>query len=718
MTHIRWIQSAALALTLTLSITSLVPALAVSGASAPIRAAVGKVNITASSYMELKQINLLPDQIGKLAAFTITIHNQGSSELLFIDYWVRLKSTSGNKFSTRLLPADKDKNQVTPGSSMDITFYAKVNDTTALQDLIVQFIKWDFNQPGFESVIGEVAVPSTYTNVTPADEAYLMRIGGTDVAASIKKLVSNKNEKYYVPTVYLTLENVGSNSVTMPAYLFSILTSEGLLYPLEAKGVKDLIINPKESKEIQLSGTIPVSVSADNWQLMITENLTDLKLKLPIASFALPKVSLQEEGSIGKEYTFTSKSGVYTAKMNGLYRLPWEDQDILTADLTLLNKGTDSLPIPDLTGYFMLDNAVKVEAKLVKTAKVIALGTNSNVSFQIAGKIPYTYEFSQVKLVLQEKETAGSTTGGSTGGSTGTVTDVLEFTGQSELQAIPLQKQTESYTLTDIGRQSKFTVRSTASYSGKTGKLFTVQLEAANLEKRFSTIAKLVAHFRAENGTIFPAAIAEVKNKVSPSGKAILNVSATLPLSYSTSNMQLLIGEAVTDGMLTEGDKAVADSYVKPAAFVLPEEDKTVKDKLKDVQLFPYTISMNKIGTTIENSKVTLIFDYEITKDALTETNLEGRKLIISLDDSKGIKSFERAFDLKSLEPAASDATTDLTNTLQLGKHEKFKISVTDADLIYKLEFLKKYNVSVYEEFQGQRKLLASQANDWFTISD
>jgi hypothetical protein len=717
MTHIRWIQSAALALTLTLGITSLVPALAVFGASAPIRAAVGKVNITASSYMELKQINLLPDQSGKLAAFTITIHNQGSSELLFIDYWVRLKSTSGNKFSTRLLPADKDKNQVTPGSSMDITFYAKVNDTTALQDLIVQFIKWDFNQPGFESVIGEVAVPSTYTNVTPADEAYLMRIGGTDVAASIKKLVSNKNEKYYVPTVYLTLENAGSNSVTMPAYLFSILTSEGLLYPLEAKGVKDLIINPKESKEIQLSGTIPVSVSADNWQLMITENLTDLKLKLPIASFALPKVSLQEEGSIGKEYTFTSKSGVYTAKMNGLYRLPWEDQDILTADLTLLNKGTDSLPIPDLTGYFLLDNGVKVDAKLVKTAKVIAIGTSSNISFQFAGKIPYTYSFSQIKLVLQDKESAGGTSGVATGGSTGTVTDVLEFTGQSELQAIPLQKQTESYTLTDIGRQSKFTVRSTATYSSKTGKLFTAQLEAANLEKRFSNIAKLVAHFRAEDGTVFPAVLAELKNKVSPSGKALLNVSATLPLTYSTSNMQLLIGEAVTDGMLTEGDK-VADSYVKPVAFVLPEENNTVKDKLKDVQLFPYTISMNKIGTTIQNREVSLIFDYEITKDALTETNLEGRKLVISLDDSKGVKSFEKAFDLKILEPVSSEAATDLTNTLQLGKHEKFKISVIDADLINKLEFLKKYNVNVYEEFKGQRKLLASQANDWFMFTD
>jgi hypothetical protein len=713
----RYARLATAALVVTLTLGSMVPVFADGGGSTAVSSAIGTINITGSSYFELKQASVLPDQNGKLATFTVTVHNDGSSELMFIDYWVRLKSKSGNQFTARLLPQDKDKNRVAPGSSTDITFYANVNDSTNLQDLVVQFIKWDFSQPNFERVLGEISIPDSYTNVTPTDGSRVISVGGTDVLTSVKKLVSNKNEKYFVPTVYLHLENAGSHSVTLPTYQYAIQTSEGYLYPLEAKGVKDLVINPKESKDVQLTGTIPISVSPEGWKLVITQNMTDIKINLPIGSYQLPATTQQEGGSIGKEYSFTSKLGVYTAKMNGLYRLPWEDQDILTADLTLMNKGSDSLPIPDLTGYFLLDDAVKIDAKLVQTAKVIALGASSNVSFQIAGKIPYTYEFSQVKLVLQEKESADGTTGGSTGGSTGTVTDVLEFTGQSELQAIPLQKQSESYTLTDIGRQSKFSVRSTATYSGKTGKLFTAQLEAANLEKRFTNITKLVAHFRAEDGTVFPAAIAEVKSKVSPSGKALLNVSATLPLSYSTSNMQLLIGEAVTAGILAEGDK-VADSYVKPVAFVLPEEDKKVKDKLKDVELFPYTISMNKIGTTIENSTVSLIFDYEITKDALTETNLEGRKLIISLDDSKGVKSFEKAFDLKNLEPAASDAATDLTKTLQLGKHEKFKISVSDADLIYKLEFLKKYNVSIYEEFQGQRKLLASQSNDWFITSD
>ncbi|MGO4275015.1 hypothetical protein AB4Z22_35160, partial [Paenibacillus sp. TAF58] len=169
---------------------------------AAITAILGKVSITGNSYFELKQIHVLPDQSGKLATFTITIYNEGSSELQFIDYWVRLKSKSGNQFSARLLPADKDKNRVAPGSTTDLTFYATVNTSTNLQDLVVQFIKWDFSQSNFERVLGEVAVPDTYTDVTPSDGAAAISVNGTTVNASIKKFVSNKNEKYHVPTVY------------------------------------------------------------------------------------------------------------------------------------------------------------------------------------------------------------------------------------------------------------------------------------------------------------------------------------------------------------------------------------------------------------------------------------------------------------------------------------------------------------------------------------
>ncbi|MFC5450138.1 DUF4352 domain-containing protein [Paenibacillus aestuarii] len=716
---LRYRRLAVIAISATLALGAVSPAWA-DGSPSVAASSLGTVAIASSSYFELKQIHVLPDQSGKLATFTVTIHNDGVSELQFIDYWVRLKNKSGNQFSAHLLPADKEKNRVAPGSTLDLTFYATVNSSTNLQDLVVQFIKWDFSQANFESVLGEVAVPDNFTDVTPVDGAASLTVNGIDLKASIKKFIKNKNEKYYVPTVYLTLENVGSHTVTLPSYLFSIRTPEGLMYPLEAKGVKDLKINPKESKEIQLSGSIPVAVQADNWQLVVAEPITDLKLNVAVAALQLPAVSQGDAGSIGKEYSFTNEDGVYTMQLNGLHRLPWEDQDILTADLTLSNKGADSLPLPNLTGYFLLDDAVKIDAKLVQTSKVIGLSAGDAMNLQLAGKVPYTYAFSQIKLVLQEKEGDPSASGttGDAGGGSGTGADVLEFSTQNELQAIPYVSMGQSYTSEEIGRKAKYIVRNVSTYEDKTNTMFSAMVEVTNLEKRFTNVSKLVANFRSPDGTVFPASIAEVTNKISPSGKALLNVWAVVPKGFTTDQLSLLLGEAVTDGKLSEGDKAVPDAYVNPVAFWLPEEKRDIKPQLTDVELFPYKLNIHKIGTAIENSTFTLKFDYELTKEKLTEINTEGHNLLLVFEDGGGEKRFERKFEFKDFDVINGDSTADEDTKIRLGEREDFKISIADAGLIFKTQFLKQYTLSVYDEFQGQRKLLASQKADWFITTD
>lgn len=714
-THHKRLVTIALSAMLVLGATT--PVWADSSPSTPVLN-VGKVSMTGSSYFELQQIHLQQNASGKLATFTITIHNEGSSELQFIDYWARLKSKSGKQFSVRLLPADKDKNRVAPGSTTDVTFYATVDTSTNLQDLVVQFIKWDFNQTNFERILGEVAVPDDYTDVTPADLPSVIAVGGTNVKAAVTKFVSNKNEKYHVPTVYVSLENVGSHTVTIPAYLFSIRTSEGLMYPMEAKGLKDLQINPKETKEIQLSGSIPVAVAASAWQLAIAETIADLKMNVAVANFQLPTVSQSEGGSVGKAYTFTNKSGVYTTQLNGLHRLPWEDQDILTADLTLSNNGDESLPIPKLSGYFLLDDAVKIDAKLIQTAKVIGLAAGASINLQIAGKVPYTYEFSKIKLVLQENEgeTPATGTGTSTGSST--ATDVLEFSTQAELQAIPFIGMGQTYTSNDIGRKAKYGIRNVSTYEDKTNIMYSALVEATNLEKRFTNVAKLVANFRSSDGTVFPATVVEVKNKVSPTGKALLNVWASVPKGFATTNMNLLLGEAVTEGKLSEGEKSVPDSYVNPVAYWLPDEKTNVATTLKNVDLFPYTISVDKIGTSISDGVFTLQFNYELTKEKMTEINTEGHNLLVVFEDGGGIKRFEKRFDFKDFDVINGDSTADEDAKIRLGKRDNFKITIPDPGLIYNTKFLQKYTLSIYDEFQGQRKLLAAQKADWFITTD
>ncbi|MNN91093.1 hypothetical protein D3C81_2091490 [compost metagenome] len=92
---------------------------------------------------------------------------------------------------------------------------------------------------------------------------------------------------------------------------------------------------------------------------------------------------------------------------------------------------------------------------------------------------------------------------------------------------------------------------------------------------------------------------------------------------------------------------------------------------------------------------------------------------MLVFEDHSGNVSFERKYNLKDFE--ASDEIKDgqvSDNQLSLGKKPSFTITVNDEDLIFKTEFLKKYNLSIYDEFQGQRKLLGKQSMDWFTYSD
>jgi hypothetical protein len=347
----------------------------------------------------------------------------------------------------------------------------------------------------------------------------------------------------------------------------------------------------------------------------------------------------------------------------------------------------------------------------------------------MAAKIPYTYDFSKVKLVLQEKS-ADTGSSGSGDGSGGQTTDVLDFETPAEMLNVPVADAKSFFELNDTGYRSKFTVRNVKTYQAQSTQLYLAEVLVENKEKRFANLAKLVASFRTPDGTVYPATVADVKDKVGPGGKALLQVYSVLPKGVSTSGMNLLLGEAVKDGKLVASDGAAppkdtttapassADMYINPFAFWMPQENTEVKKTLTDLDLNPYTISINHVGTTLETNTLTIKFDYDIKKDISTTTNTEGRKLVFNLEDANGVRTFDWAYDLSSFEPQSKDTPDTPQSSLRVGSYKNFKVSVSSDDLIYKLTFLKKYKLNVYEEVNGHRRLLASLDNDWFVTSD
>ncbi|CAG7649151.1 hypothetical protein PAESOLCIP111_05803 [Paenibacillus solanacearum] len=657
------------------------------------------------SLFELGDVMLLPSQAGHVVTFTLTVTNNGSSDLS-LDYWMRLRTASGIAYNVALLPSGQGGNQAAPHASKRYTYYAKVDGEVNVKDLALEFYALDFSQPGYERRIGQISVPPDYAAVTPAGEAAEVRIGGTRFQAKINRFARSKSEKAYSPFITLEIKNHGNTLLPMPQCEYFIRTPEGRMYPLETKNGKSGGINPNESGTLQLTGSVPSSVPPDGWELLMAQPVPEQDFSMLVGDLRLPSVVSNDNGKLGQEYSFVGKSGVYTAQLVGINRLPWEDQDVLSATVKLSNQGNELLPLPELDAYFVLDQSIKIDARLMQRDQVISLDAGGEVSVQIIGKIPYAFHYGQIKLVLQEKESDSLTN------------DVLELWAPSDPSAIPSVGAGSTYMRDTIGHRSRYAVHSVNTYKGASGDLFSAEFEVDNLEKRAVELPPFAARFLAGDGSVFPAQVSRIPGSLAPNGKARYHVWSMLPKGFPVDRMQLIVGEVVA----SIGDEPQTENppyaYMNAVSFALPAENHEVNPSLKQIGLFPYVLSLGNIGTSINSGKLYLKFDYELAKISQAASNTEGHKLVLAFEDSTGNLSFEKKYPLSEMEPRTGNQQPEAgDNTLKLGTKRSFTITVDEEELIFKAQFLEQYRLSIYDEFQGQRKLLAEQSLDWFTVT-
>lgn len=651
----------------------------------------GKVNLDRPGYIELKDVTMLANPSGKTVSFKTTIHNDGNSDISLIDYWVYLRTKAGSKSSVKLIPEDASKDKVPAKSSVTLTYYVQVGSNVKLSDLQFQFIKFDFSLVDFERSLGTINVPATYTDAAPAGQMRYLATDNTTVTASIDRYYLGQSEKYHRPNLTLKLENIGNQSFSVPAYQFQIVSAEGLTYPLTARGNNNLVLTPRTSEEIQLTGSIPKEVDMKGAKLYLSVPIAESNISIPVAAFILPDYVEQTGGAIGTEYTFSTDSGDYHAVMNSIHRLPMDDNDLLTTNITITNKGPETVTIPNFTGKFILDDNVELDANAIIFDKVIGIKPRDSISIQLYASIPYTYEFSEVKVILQEKDEDEA------------IIDLFEVIHNTNLSPIPTIALGESHTLDVIGQRADVSVRKVHTFDGRSDQIFSVQINAENLEKRFTNIASLSAYFETEDGLLYPSNVEISEDKVSPGGKALINLWQQLPKNIDTSKLKLVVGEAVVgeDGKLT-------GVYVNPVAYELPEEDKEVKSDLKNIEIYPYTISISKIRTQInyDSGQVLATFDYELSRDSLVTDQSDQHKLVLEISDENGEIKFSKAFDLTGQQ------------ALEIGNHSS-EFDKIDREFVYKIQTIKHYDFNVYHQFNNEyKKLIASKKIRWFTTTD
>jgi len=512
------------------------------------------------------------------------------------------------------------------------------------------------------------------------------------IEAKVARTIRNENDKNFLAAIRFSFKNQGTKPVTLPKYTFQIETAAGLTYPVTAD-LSNVSVDPLVEREVELRATVPNSVGKDGWKLILNEpsDTTDPNSETSqLAKFDLPNDNPQNLGQ-GATYNYSNTDGTYGITLSSVQRVPWEDEDILSTEFVIKNSGTQSLPIPDLAGYFLLDNKIRVEAKLLVKDVLLAIQPGASISVQLYGKIPYTYNFSNVTAYLQEKEDKDS------------FINVIDFTTGNKFKAIPELKYGNKHSIKGTGRTSEVSIRDVRNYDASGDYFFTTLVDVKNMEKRATAIPTLIGHFETPDGLMFPATISKVTSKLSPQGVATLLVSSPIPKSVNTKTLALILGEGVVDDKLATNNDT-PNAYINAVSYVLPIDRTEPMTTLKDMTFFPYTLTMEDIrAQTTHTDKYTFSFKYTLSKNSFVVAPTEKHTVTLRFKDNNSNEAFSKTFTF---------GDTDEEDILILGSHSK-QIVIDDPALMYKLDILESFTVEIYDNFMGVEKLIAKQTANW-----
>lgn len=660
----------------------------------------GKVTLKENVSAEITNLMIKPADNRQMIAFTLTIQNNSNSDLNFIDYWINLYTKSGSKLNLQMLTTDS--NTVPAKTIKSMQFYGYVGTNIQLNDLIFKVIKWDFFATDYSKVLGQLTVPQRYNPVTPANNGRIVNVGNVNAAIVINNSVIGKSEQYYRPNLEVLIKNQGNSTITLPDYQMYIQTSDNLIYPLSSsKEINGVKLNALTEEEFRLTSSIPISVKEGNWKLLVTYTVNEGKDEIPAALFQLPGTKSEVADDLNQFYAFTNSDGVYYIKLNSLNRLPLEDNDLIIANVTLANKGDETLPIPELSGKYIFNDNIEKNVTVSSNEKVIALQSDEMIDMQIVTQVPYTFDISKVNLIVQQKDTGSSDT-----------YDLVEFSHSGTFAEIETVSANQGFKITDVGYRSEVKVRNLYTYSGSTADILAAQITITNEEKRLADSQQLAGYFEKDDGTVYPATIQSIKDKLSPGGKAIIYAWATVPKNLDVTNIKLVVGKAVLEtlaGKNGTSDPIVA-GYVKPYAFNLPEE-KTVQESLQMIDFLPYTLSIERVRTQVnfQDKWLKLDFDYNLEQDLLTKAELsDEQKIIIELKDNKNETT---AFSQELSMPETGNGG-NVENTLKTGNNT---MEITwNGDEILNIQASGDYSFNVYQQFKaGYKKLIATHDIPW-----
>ncbi|RCW44833.1 hypothetical protein [Paenibacillus prosopidis] len=645
-----------------------------------------KVYITKGSYVQLIDANLIPSSSGGTASFTFTFYNGDNKDIILNDYWARLKSIGGTKYTLTLL--DQTKKKIAPKSSATLTFYSQVGSKVTLDQLVINIIKFDFTVSGYERTVAKYTFPKGYSNFVKAGGFKTIQINNSNVNVRIDQINVTKKDKNYVFNLSYVARNTSKFGVTLPQYNYYVQTSAGL-YKLALKNKTDetLLLEPTVLNAVRLTGNIPSSLAITDWKLIITNDVGSetSKVELPVVTFDIPfNLTTTPVGS--SVTTFTNDSGTYEVTLKSVQRLPWTTKDHIIAEMVIRNKESVFVPLPDLTGQFVIDENIKLESKTVAGLEVIGLAPGASATVHFIGEIPFTYSWKQFNLQLNEK--------------IGEQTTLLADLTKSSLAAVPIVKAGSVYTQSVAGSQLTAQVTDVRTYKGEDSDLYAVYVDVTNKQNRSSLLPTWAGYFKTIDGNYYEVKMVKANNVIKPSNKEQLVLYADLPVNANKEGIQLLIGEAYDDNGVIKGT-GTAKGYIRPIHVELPVEKVDISS-FKQMKVGPYTVDLTYFNAFMNGYILDIDMGATVEKDRMYDGFTQSKLTMVLEKERTNEVILTHTIDL--------EGNTEGGTTWKVGEnYSELKKDMTTTPV------WDNYTLNIYETFEGHKKKLASVDISWST---
>lgn len=564
-------------------------------------------------------------------------------------------------------------------------------------------------------IVGKYVLQNA-SDAAAVGKAQKVYISGSPVNTIAGKAFISQETSSKVVSMDYTMTNIDKTSIAFPTLDYFIVTASGTSYPMSYEKQDNAMLVPSIETTLALSGEVPTNVNLSNAQLVVKSHATDKEQASIIGTYALQ--SSTQQGSLGGSFIYND----FAVKLNSVQRAPSSDNDMLVATFSVTNRSTATEQIPALGGYFMVDGVkIGTEQTAVALDDSVTIAPNASADFVVYSEIPYTTSIDKITFVSTEpvQGKAGK--------------QLYQFSAQ-QLSDIPAVSLTNPYAIKNIGKRSTVNVLRTAIFEGTTKDTFYAEFEAVNNEIRSAAIAPLGGYIVDKKGIVVPVQFASAKDKLSPSGKALLSAFASIPKSFDTSSYKLILGQSIVaqgsgggtsgssgdgSGTGTDGSAATAVNpvIVNMVSYALSAETPATSSDLGNIQFAGYTVGLHYINAflnvagayQINGLKMTL--DYNLAKNDDYEIIAGDHKLLVEfVNQDNNHVTYSKQFSL--LTGAANEAV--LTETKDSPLTIEFD---TDNEIQSKILHYDTYKVNVYDVFQDSKLLLASKEMNWFTTT-